>query len=41
MSSWLLGVIGSYTLGRFIHISLVVALVVLLICVIQGRGATV
>jgi uncharacterized protein DUF5670 len=34
---WLLGVVSSYTIGGFIHILLVVALVVLLIRVIQGR----
>lgn len=34
---WLLGVVSSYTLGGFIHILLVVALVVLLIRIIQGR----
>ena len=34
---WLLGVVSSYTLGGFIHILLVVALVVLLIRLIQGR----
>jgi Family of unknown function (DUF5670) len=34
---WLLGIVTSYTLGGFIHILLVVALVVLLINVIQGR----
>jgi hypothetical protein len=34
---WLLGVITSYTLGGFIHILLVVALVVLLIQLISGR----
>lgn len=34
---WLLGVVTSYTLGGFIHILLVVALVVILIRVIQGR----
>jgi hypothetical protein len=36
---WLLGLITSYTLGGFIHLLLVVALVVLLINVIQGRRA--
>ena len=41
MSSWLLGVIRSYTLVIFLHILLVVALVVLLIRAIQGRSATV
>lgn len=35
---WLLGVVSSYTLGGFIHILLVLALVVLLIRVIQGRS---
>jgi len=34
---WLLGVVSSYTLGGYIHLLLVVALVVLVIRVIQGR----
>jgi hypothetical protein len=34
---WLLGVVSSYTLGGFIHLLLIVALVVLLINIIQGR----
>jgi predicted nucleic acid-binding Zn ribbon protein len=34
---WLLGLVTSYTLGGFIHILLVVALIVVLIRVIQGR----
>jgi len=34
---WLLGMVGSYTLGGFIHILLVLALVVLLINIISGR----
>ena len=34
---WLLGIVSSYTLGGFIHILLVVAIVVLLLRVIQGR----
>lgn len=34
---WLLGMVSSYTLGGFIHILLIIALVVLLIRVIQGR----
>ena len=34
---WLLGLVSSYTLGGFIHILLVVAIVVVLIRVIQGR----
>ncbi len=36
---WLLGVVSSYTLGGFIHILLVIALVVLLIQLISGRRA--
>lgn len=34
---WLLGVVTSYTMGGFIHILLVVAIVVMLIRIIQGR----
>jgi len=34
---WLLGVVSSYTIGGFIHILLVLALVVLVINIIQGR----
>jgi hypothetical protein len=34
---WLLGLITSYTMGGFIHILLVFAIVVVLIRVIQGR----
>jgi len=34
---WLLGVISSYTLGGFIHVLLVLALVILVIRLIQGR----
>ncbi len=34
---WLLGMVSSYTLGGFSHILLVVAVVILLIRVIQGR----
>jgi Family of unknown function (DUF5670) len=36
---WLLGLVSSYTLGGFIHILLVLAIVVILINVIQGRRA--
>jgi hypothetical protein len=36
---WLLGLVTSYTLGGFILILLVVALVVVLIRIIQGRRA--
>ena len=34
---WLLGMVSSYTLGGFIHLLLVLALVVLLIRIIEGR----
>jgi hypothetical protein len=34
---WLLGMITSYTIGGLIHILLVIALVVVLLRVIQGR----
>ena len=34
---WLLGMITSYTLGGFIHILLVIAVVVILIRIISGR----
>jgi hypothetical protein len=36
---WLLGMVSSYTLGGFIHVLLVVAIVVALIQLIQGRRA--
>jgi hypothetical protein len=35
---WLLGMVSSYTLGGYIHILLLVAIVVVLIRVIQGRS---
>jgi hypothetical protein len=34
---WLLGLVSSYTLGGFIHILLVIAVVVILVRLIQGR----
>ncbi len=34
---WLLGFVTSYTMGGFIHILLVIAVVVILVRVIQGR----
>lgn len=34
---WALGLVSSYTLGGFIHILLVVAIIVILLNVIQGR----
>ena len=34
---WLLGMVSGYTMGAFIHILLVVALIMILVRVIQGR----
>ncbi len=34
---WALGLVTSYTLGGFIHVLLVIAIVVILIRLIQGR----
>lgn len=34
---WLLGFVSSYTLGGFIHVLLVIAIIVILVQVIQGR----
>ena len=34
---WLLGLVTGYTIGNFIHILLVIAIIVLLVGFIQGR----
>ena len=34
---WLLGLLSGYTMGNFIHILLVIAIIVVLVRVIQGR----
>ena len=34
---WLLGLISSYTIGGFIHILLVVAIILVLVRLIQGK----
>lgn len=34
---WLLGMVSSYTMGGFVHILLVIALIVIVVRVIQGR----
>ena len=36
---WLLGLVTTYTMGGFVHILLVVAVVIVLVRVIQGRRA--
>jgi hypothetical protein len=35
---WLLGMVSSYTLGGFIHILLILAIISVLIRIIQGRS---
>ena len=34
---WLLGMVSSYTLGGFIHILLVIAVIMILVRLVQGR----
>ena len=34
---WMLGLVTGYTMGNFIHILLVIAIIVVLVKVIQGR----
>jgi len=34
---WIMGLVSSYTLGGFIHVLLVIAIIVILLRVIQGR----
>ncbi|MGZ5007567.1 MAG: lmo0937 family membrane protein [Methylobacter sp.] len=34
---WVLGLVSSYTLGGFIHILLVIAVIVIILRIIQGR----
>lgn len=38
---WLLGMVSSYTMGGFVHLLLLLAVVVVLIRVIQGRRISV
>jgi hypothetical protein len=35
---WLLGFVSSYTMGGFIHLLLVVAIIMVLVRIIRGRG---
>lgn len=35
---WLLGLLSSYTIGGFIHVLLVIAIIVVLVRLIQGRN---
>lgn len=34
---WLLGLVSSYTMGGFIHILLVIAVVIIIVRLVQGR----
>ena len=34
---WLLGIVTSYTMGGFVHLLLVIAIVMVLVNIIQGR----
>jgi len=36
---WILGLVSAYTLGGFIHVLLVIAVIVVVLRVIQGRSA--
>ena len=38
---WLLGVVGTYTIGAFVHVLLVAALVLFLVGIISGRRTVV
>jgi hypothetical protein len=35
--AWLLGVVGTYTIGAFVHVLLVVALVLFVVGLLSGR----
>ena len=35
--AWLLGIVGTYTVGAFIHVLLVIAIVLFLVSIISGR----
>ena len=39
--SWLLGMIGTYTVGAWFHLLLVIALIVLIIQLVTGRTSAV
>ena len=40
LALWLLGLVSSYTMGGFIHVLLVIAIVMVLVRLIQGRRLT-
>jgi len=40
LALWLLGMVSGYTVGAFIHVLLVIAVVLILVQLITGRRAT-
>jgi Family of unknown function (DUF5670) len=39
--AWLLGIVGTYTVGAFVHVLLVVAVVLFLVGIVSGRRSLV
>jgi len=39
--AWLLGVVGTYTIGAFVHVLLVIVIVLFLVGLLSGRGTVV
>jgi uncharacterized membrane protein YtjA (UPF0391 family) len=39
--AWLLGIVGAYTIGAFIHVLLVIAIVLFLVGLLSGRSTVV
>jgi uncharacterized membrane protein YtjA (UPF0391 family) len=39
--AWLLGMVGTYTIGAFVHLLLVLAIVLFLVSIISGRRTVV
>ena len=39
--AWLLGVVGTYTVGAFVHVLLVIAIVLFLVGLVSGRRTVV
>ena len=39
--AWLLGIVGTYTIGAFVHVLLVIAIVLFVVGVISGRRSLV
>lgn len=39
--AWLLGIVGTYTIGAFVHVLLVIALVLFIVGLVSGRRTVV